>query len=825
MLNASTVHASDLAITQPQSRQVHQRNGSAPGVGYALVTVAGTCDVSAKAITWEYQLKSDDGSGGETTWQEFSSTAGEPGKFAGQIRIPAGWWQLVVRCRDDQTELASGHLTHVGVGEVFVVAGQSYATNTNDERLNVTDAAQRVSAFDLATGTWRLANDPQPTPDGSDGGSIWPPIGDMLVAELRVPVGFANVAVGGTSSQQWLPDETLFPRLAEVGPKIGRCRAILWQQGESDVISKTPAATYVDNIRTIQTATGQAWVARSQTGQSEAYSVPWLLAKSTHHPTVYNDPEGENRIRGAIDTLTTLPGFKPGPDTDTLQGENRGDINSRRHFSAIGQKRAAELWKNSILKECFSSASTVVTRVGIAETDITPPAGFPMAGYYHERLAEGEIDPLNAKAIVFASDNASGAMVVCDLIGIATDLKNEIRRRASEKTGIPTEHIGISATHTHTAPDYMKELYLYLGQEPQEALRKNYIEKLINGPVDAIVAAHQNAAPVLIESGYVVQNHPVSFNRRSVMRDGSVKTWVSLDDPSHVRVAGPIDPEIGIVSFRDLNGTPRGVLSNFALHLDTVGGSKWSADYPFFIDRVIRQQMGAGVVSIFGTGCCGDINHVDRGSKVRNTADVIGSSLGKTILAGLPALKENSAPQLIVKSSTIHLPLQSADQDEVAWAVSILEKARKKEPVDFLDHVTAHKKVLLDGVRHKEPFVKTADHITWGLSRSLSGIGDHIPVDITVFALGEDVAIVCLPGEVFVDLGLAIKRNSPFKTTLLLELSNQVETIYVPTRAAYAGGSYEVTNSATEPGSGELLVESALKLLKDAAVDLRQSPR
>ena len=94
-----------------------------------------------------------------------------------------------------------------------------------------------------------------------------------------------------------------------------------------------------------------------------------------------------------------------------------------------------------------------------------------------------------------------------------------------------------------------------------------------------------------------------------------------------------------------------------------------------------------------------------------------------------------------------------------------------------------------------------------------------------VFALGEDVAIVCLPGEVLVDLGLAIKHNSPFRTTLLLELSNQVETIYVPTRAAYAGGSYEVTNSATQPGSGELLVESALKLLKDAAVELKQAKR
>lgn len=83
--------------------------------------------------------------------------------------------------------------------------------------------------------------------------------------------------------------------------------------------------------------------------------------------------------------------------------------------------------------------------------------------------------------------------------------------------------------------------------------------------------------------------------------------------------------------------------------------------------------------------------------------------------------------------------------------------------------------------------------------------------------IGHDVAIVCLPGEVFVELGLAIKQASPFRTTIIIELSNAVETIYVPHRAAYAGGSYEVTNSALEPGGGEMLVEAALKLLRDAA--------
>ena len=84
------------------------------------------------------------------------------------------------------------------------------------------------------------------------------------------------------------------------------------------------------------------------------------------------------------------------------------------------------------------------------------------------------------------------------------------------------------------------------------------------------------------------------------------------------------------------------------------------------------------------------------------------------------------------------------------------------------------------------------------------------------------MAIVCLPGEVFVELGLAIKLGSPFRTTIVIELSNAVESIYVPHRAAYAGGSYEVTNSTVQPGSGEILVETALTLLRAAATESSQ---
>ncbi len=464
-----------------------------------------------------------------------------------------------------------------------------------------------------------------------------------------------------------------------------------------------------------------------------------------------------------------------------------------------------------------SSLANDAIQVGVAESDITPPMGFPMAGYYHERLAEGAIDPLMAKAIVFRDKDSACALVVCDLIGIATDLSQAVRKQASEKTGIPAEHIVVSATHSHTAPDYVKELYLNLGGERQEPLRSAYIEKLIAGLVNAIEQANGAAKPAVLKSGSASQTVPVSFNRRAVMRDGSVRTWISHDHADFIRAAGPIDPEIGLISIGDEAGNTHAVLSNFALHLDTVGGSKWSADYPYFIEQSLRTALGPELISIFGTGCCGDINHVNPRSSERNKSDFIGKSIAETIQKQLGELKRIEPADLVVLSRKAYLPLQDATKEEVARSVEILATAKRKEPVEFLEHVTAYKKLMLDQLRHREPYVNTIEHITWGLSRSLAGIGDALPVDVTVMALGSDVAIVCLPGEVFVELGLAIKQGSPFPTTLVIELSNHKETIYVPNRAAYAGGSYEVTNSALQSGSGEILVETSLSLLREAA--------
>ncbi|MEO8493856.1 MAG: neutral/alkaline non-lysosomal ceramidase N-terminal domain-containing protein, partial [Planctomycetota bacterium] len=335
-------------------------------------------------------------------------------------------------------------------------------------------------------------------------------------------------------------------------------------------------------------------------------------------------------------------------------------------------------------------------RVGVAEAEITPPEGFPMAGYYHERLALGQRDPLKAKAIVFRQGETSAAMVVADLTGIARDLCVEVRKRASAQTGIPEQHIVVSATHSHTAPDYTGHLYEYLGADPKTAESQPYAAKLIDGIVAAIVAADSDARPASIAAGSAEQVFPVSFNRRFVMRDGSVQTWQSYANQNVIRAAGPIDPEISLLTIRsDADEAPRGVLSSFALHLDTVGGQQWSADYPYFIEQALRKKLGEQVISVFGIGACGDINHSDPSHKDRNKTDVIGNALAATIEAALPNLPSVADTAFQVRSATVGFPLQAVTQAQLDRAAELIPAAKAGEKVDFFDLVAAYKAVML----------------------------------------------------------------------------------------------------------------------------------
>ena len=355
--------------------------------------------------------------------------------------------------------------------------------------------------------------------------------------------------------------------------------------------------------------------------------------------------------------------------------------------------------------------------------------------------------------------------------------------------------------------------------------REPYVPKMIDAIAAAIVQAYEAAEPVNLFAGTTTQQTPVAFNRRYLMKNGEYRTWIGLKDPNVLRAAGPIDPEIGMVLFRDPEKKqPSVVLSSHALHLDTVGGTLWSADYPSFIERTIQGSLGSDYVSMFANGCCGNINHVDPNSETRNTTEFIGTALGKTIAAAVPQLAKIAAPRLQVRRDVVKLPLQQSTAEQLARSKQLLREIQAGKVPDFYEHVDAYKRIVLEQFRGQPDIEETMSLIGWGLCASKSGCGESLPVDVQVITLGRDVAIVALPGEVFVEYGLQIKNASPFKTTLVVELCNNVETIYIPTRSAYiptrdsfTAGGYEVVNSTTLPGAGDLLVDAAVRLLVDCA--------
>jgi hypothetical protein len=450
-----------------------------------------------------------------------------------------------------------------------------------------------------------------------------------------------------------------------------------------------------------------------------------------------------------------------------------------------------------LLAACPLAAVAAELQAGVAVADVTPPVPYRMCGYFEERVSTGVKDPLLAKAIYFEQGETAAALVFCDLIGVPRQVTAAARLQASEALKIPPENIAIMATHSHTGPSYYDALrdhyhekaIALTGKDPLEKI--DYRAELTDKLVQAIVAAAAAAQPVELRSGYAVEPR-LSFNRRYHMKDGSVRFNPGLLNPDIVRAAGPIDPQVGLVELTAPDAEqPLAAVVAFALHLDTTSGTEYSGDYPKFTQDRLRKTLGRNFISLFGAATCGDINHLDVTTTEVRRPEVIGSMLAETIEAAFASESlPRDEPALAVRSATVNAPLQQYPPARVAQAKANMDLVGTRE-LSFLDQVEAYKITALQAYD-----------------------GRTLPFEVQAFRLGRDTAIVTLPGEMFVELGLAIKAASPFRTTIVIELANDAPG-YIPTKKAFAEGSYETVNSVVEPGVGEALVETANRLLKE----------
>ncbi len=447
------------------------------------------------------------------------------------------------------------------------------------------------------------------------------------------------------------------------------------------------------------------------------------------------------------------------------------------------------------------SFTTLVTRgadvgtlkAGFAKANITPTRPTPMAGYYHERLSSDTHDPLWAKVTVLDDSTARVAIVTLDLISTNVHMVRETRRAIEEQTGIKSNHVMISATHSHTGPMLFNpstESYSRFGSSHDSS--KQYMFELPGKIAAATKSACESLVPIQVTQATTLERN-LGFNRRFFMKDGTVGWNPGKRNPNIVREAGPTDDELNYLCFYNEQNQLIALHANFSIHLDTVGGTLWSADMPYTFEKNLQEVYGEGLHVQYMTGCCGDVNHIDVRSSLAQKGDSeaarIGTRLASAVMRSFGDQQPIDGANLIVSKEDVMLSPRPHDEVEAQWARTIMEKANSPNMPPFMDMVRAFR--IFD-------------------TQQQAGI--DFQVEVSTITLGNDVAWVFLPGEIFVQLGMDIKSASPFRTTLIPELANG-SIGYVPTRQAYPQGNYEVVSARCDVGCGEKLVDSAIAQL------------
>ena len=266
-----------------------------------------------------------------------------------------------------------------------------------------------------------------------------------------------------------------------------------------------------------------------------------------------------------------------------------------------------------LLAGCFHGTLTGNAdplRVGAARVDITPPVGIPMAGYYHERGASSIHDHLYARAIVLEKDGVKAAIVSLDLITTRRSFVQDARRLIQASTDIPGDHVMISATHAHTGPVLASDSTLDAARGGKDELVIQYSRTLPAFIADSVVKANA----VLVEAqaqAAIGMEDSIAFNRRFHMKDGTVGWNPGKKNANIIKAAGPIDPDVPFVFFSKPDGGALATYVNYAVHLDNVGGLDISADLPFALTETLNRYHGEEMITIYTTGACGDVNHVN----------------------------------------------------------------------------------------------------------------------------------------------------------------------------------------------------------------------
>jgi hypothetical protein len=405
----------------------------------------------------------------------------------------------------------------------------------------------------------------------------------------------------------------------------------------------------------------------------------------------------------------------------------------------------------------LSAQADDVLRAGVARTDITPAKPVVLAGYGSRKdLSRGIHDPLSARVVVFEHAGKRLVLLSTDLIGFYKGTAATVRKAVLSECQLQPSELFLCGIHTHSAPT--------LALPDSEAHPNNieYTGWLTRRLVELVREALARATPV--KTGFGSGTSPVGINRRQVVTGKDGKPQIRLGrNPNRLT-----DREVQVLKVaRADTGDAAAVIFAYATHSTSLGAKNLviSGDVHGLAEQFIEKHLGGGVTAPAFAGASGDVDPWCRVLPEFKTANgwipepvLLGTLLGEEVVDVAGAIQKfDTGGPIKTAMKAVDLPRKTLDAAQTK-AASILSE-----------------------------------------------------FNLTVARVG-DVAFVGLGGEVFNEIGGAIKAASPFPHTVIITHCNGAGG-YVPTKQSYPDGGYEVTTSPFLPEAAEMLTQEAVRLL------------
>jgi neutral ceramidase len=421
-------------------------------------------------------------------------------------------------------------------------------------------------------------------------------------------------------------------------------------------------------------------------------------------------------------------------------------------------------------------------QAGFAEVEINPQT-FPARTYWAP--VDTVIDPLFAHAAVFHDGARTVAFLSLDVVIVEREYVLTIREQVSRACPIPPDCIMVCATHNHACPAVV--------ERPWSEKDHAYLEHMVERAVTSLIAAYHAMVPVEIGTGTCYEGR-VSFNRRFIMKNGSVISQPSFDTVERDVLFGEgiVDPQVGVLCVRDLNGKIIGMLVNFACHAVHLMGSL-SAGFPGVLSGRLKETYGESSVCVFLNGACGNVihrNYADPGYE--DTKEKIGSILADDVIQIVKRITYSGQARIAAASASVDIRYRE---------IHGLERN--------LDDLASFN--VFPGLIERGWY-------RWSLERlkALHSRSDHETAEIQVLRIGESV-FGAVPAEYFSQHSLRIKEQSVVRETFVVSLANGWLG-YIPHREAFDRiGGHESTwciSSKMESGAGDRMADAMLDVIQ-----------